>query len=77
MKTITTAITVLPAREAINSEMATTISIDDDGGGPFVVVEQHLQNPGAKLSIGIEEWPAIRSAIEQMFESCKELESAS
>lgn len=52
MKTIPTAITVLPAREAIHSEIATTISIDDDGGGPFVVVEQ-------------------------MFESCKELESAS
>lgn len=51
MKTITTAVTVLPAGHDLLSEMATTISI--------------------------EEWPAIRAAIEQMFESCRSLGDAS
>ena len=40
MKTITTALMVLPAGHDIFSEQATTISIEDEGGGPFVVIEQ-------------------------------------
>lgn len=77
MKTITTAVTVLPAGHDIFSEQATTISIEDEGGGPFVVIEQDGRIGAGKVSMGIEEWPAIRAAIEQIFESCRSLDDAS
>jgi len=77
MKTITTAVTVLPAGHDLLSEMATTISIEDEGAGAFVAIEQHIGLRPSKVAITIEEWPAIRAAIEQMFESCRSLGDAS
>lgn len=74
MKTITTAITVLPAGEDILSEMATIISIDDMGGGPYVTVSQTGRT--GRFAVSPEEWPAIRDAIEKMLETCEELSDA-
>jgi len=76
MKTITTAITVLPNGHV--SDMATTISVDDEGAGPFVIVQQ-VGRDGAgagKVGISTEEWPHICAAIEQIFESCRSLGDA-
>lgn len=65
----TTQITVHPAdNPTILSEMATTVSIDDEGGGEYVRAEQ--TNTGAIL-INPDEWPAIREAIDRMVSECR------
>lgn len=74
MKSIITAITVLPEGQDIYSEMATMISIYDVGGGPYVTVRQKGRTGG--FDVSLEEWPAIRDAIEKMLETCEELGNA-
>ena len=68
-KTRTTQIMVHPADSpTILSEMVTRVSVDDEGGGEFVRVEQ--ANTGAIL-INPDEWPAIRDAIDRMVGECE------
>ena len=68
-KTRTTQIMVHPAdNSTILSEMATTVSIDGEGGGEYVKAEQ--TNTGAIL-INPDEWPAIREAIDRMVSECR------
>jgi hypothetical protein len=54
---------VLPEGEAIFSEMATTITIEDDAGGEFVVVEKIALVDAGKIRIDRTEWPAIRARL--------------
>jgi len=67
-KTRTTQIMVHPADSQILSEMVTTVSIDDEGGGEFVKVEQ--VNTGSIL-INPDEWPELRAAIDRMIAECE------
>lgn len=65
----TTQIMVHPAdSQTILSEMVTTVSIDDEGGGEFVKVEQ--VNTGSIL-INPDEWPELRAAIDRMIAECE------
>jgi len=65
----TTQIMVHPATEdSTLSEMTTTVSIDDEGGGEYVKAEQ--TNTGSIL-INPDEWPAIREAIDRMVSECR------
>ena len=65
----TTQIMVHPATDdSTLSEMATTVSIDDEGGGEYVKAEQ--TNTGSIL-INPDEWPAIREAIDRMVSECR------
>jgi hypothetical protein len=66
--THTKSIIVRPKDQPIFSEMATTISLDDEACGLFVVVEQsgHIDRIG-KIAIYKVEWPHIRAAIDEMF----------
>lgn len=65
----TTRIMVHPATDdSTLSEMATTVSIDDEGGGEYVKAEQ--TNTGSIL-INPDEWPAIREAIDRMVSECR------
>jgi hypothetical protein len=61
-----TQLTVAPKGAPVFSEDATTITIEDEGGGEFVIVSQ----PGRDKDIGImsDEWPAIRDAIDRMIQ---------
>lgn len=74
MKTVTTAMTVFPAGEGILSDMATTVSIDDVGGGPYVVVSQTGRTEIGRFAISPEEWPAVRDAIELMLKMCESID---
>ncbi len=71
MKYVTrvTQVTVAPDGAAVFSEDATTITIEDEGGGEFVIVSQ----PGRDKDIGIasDEWPAIREAIDRMIQETR------
>jgi hypothetical protein len=65
----TTQVMVHPAdNPTILSELTTTVSIDDEGGGECVKAEQ--TNTGSIL-INPDEWPAIREAIDRMISECR------
>ena len=75
INTHVTQVTIIPEGEPLFSEMATTISIDDEAGGPFVRLEQEEVSRAKRgIAITAEEWPALRLAIEAMLENCKGLE---
>ena len=65
------AFTVLPKGEPMFSEMATTVRLEDEGAGLFVVVEQHGDNTGT-VSFCTEEWPTVKEAIEALLVRCEE-----
>lgn len=70
--TRTLAVIVLPEDESIFCESATTIRIEDESGGEFVVIEQHPDNRDAQqIAINPEEWPMVRAAIDDMVAKCK------
>jgi hypothetical protein len=71
--TRTTQITVLPQGDPIFSEMATHISIEDEGEGEFLVVEQE-QN--GKIAITQEEWPELKGAIEVLLSLIRDKEES-
>ena len=65
---------VLPEGEAIFSEQATTVTIEDEAGGEFIVVEQPGLVDAGKIRIDRAEWPAIREAIESMIKERRPME---
>lgn len=62
-----------PEKEPIFSEMQTTIEIEDESGGEFVVVSQHRRDSDGwgKIGFNPDEWPAIRAAINRAVKLCK------
>ncbi|MDI3489615.1 MAG: hypothetical protein PWP11_892 [Thauera sp.] len=55
---------VAPAGVPIFSERATTVELDDEGGGEFLVVRQNTEEHGEqRIAFDAEEWPHIRRAI--------------
>ena len=71
--TYSSALIVKPTTEPIFSEMATTIGIEDEAGGCFVVVSQEGGEGIGKIHIDREEWPQIRDAVEKMFTICDQI----
>ena len=70
----TLSMIVLPEGEAIFSEMATEIKIEDEAGGEFVSVSQCGRNDIGKILIDRAEWTAIRAAIDHMIGECRPLQ---
>lgn len=68
MKTRVISIAVLPENQPLFSEMATRVSINDEGGGEFVEVEQNATTQ--TIQIHASEWPGIRAAIDSMIAGC-------
>lgn len=64
---------VLPEGEAIFSEQATTITIEDDAGGEFIVIEQQGLAGAGKIRIDPTEWTALKEAIDRMIGECRPL----
>jgi len=64
---------VLPKGEPLYSELATIVSIEDESGGEFVKVSQHLgvsEGPGS-ITICPEEWELLRGVINFMVAECR------
>lgn len=72
-QTRVTSLAVFQEGETLFSEMTTTVSIDDEAAGEFVVVEQVGRTDIGKIAINPEEWPALRSAINRMVKQCGDL----
>lgn len=66
------SVVVAPEGEAIFSESATVVRIDDEGGGEYVVVSQESVPGRGNIAINPEEWPALRDAIDRMVKECRE-----
>lgn len=67
-----TKLTVMPEGEPIFSDMATSVTIEDDSTGEFVSVRQTAcQLKNGEIQINPEEWPALRAAIDDMIGECK------
>ena len=61
-----------PSEEPAHSLQMTTIRIDDEGGGEFVVLEQENDTgPVHQISIDPEEWPTLRKAIDDAVKQCR------
>lgn len=70
-----TQITVLPVGEAIFSEKATIVSIDDEAGGEFITVKQQMDYVSERnQTVGFdpEEWEEVKGVIDQMFKDIKD-----
>jgi hypothetical protein len=62
-----------PSEEPSHSLQMTTVRIDDEGGGEFVVLEQENDTgPVHRIAIDPAEWPILKQAIEMALEQCKE-----
>lgn len=73
MHTIIKSLMVKPIKEPIFSEMATTISIDDESAGPFVVIEQQGRADIGKICIDLDEWPHVKAAVDRLIEICESI----
>ena len=69
-RTRVTRLLVIPEGDPLFSEMATTVEIEDEAAGEFVVVSQDARTDKG-IVINPEEWPALRAAINQMIEQCE------
>ena len=68
--TLTTKLCVVPTGKPIYDEAATTVGIDDEGGGLFVTIRQEDNLDTNEIKIDPEEWPAIRAAVNRMVREC-------
>jgi len=71
-QTRTISIAVMPTDDPIYSEAVTTVSIEDESGGEFVIVDQSNGGNYGKIAINPEEWPTLRNAIDKMITECRE-----
>lgn len=56
-------------------ETATIVSIEDEGGGEFVTIQQDVDGQEeSTLRIAPEDWPAIRKVVDEMMKQCKDWE---
>ena len=72
--TLTARLCVVPSGKPIYDEAATTIGLDDDGGGLFVTIRQEDNLDTNMVKINPEEWPAIRAAVNRMVRECGKVE---
>lgn len=71
-RTIVNSLLVLPEGEPAFSVAGTVVRLNDDGSGPFVVLEQVADDK--RVVIERNDWPSIRAAIERMLQVCDELD---
>lgn len=62
---------VIPEGQDSFSELATRITICDEGGGEFLEIEQSGRSDVGKICVDPNEWPAVRDAIEKMMKECR------
>ena len=72
--TLTTKLCVVPSGKPIYDEAATTIGLDDEGGGLFVTIRQEDNLDANEIKIDPEEWPSIRTAVNRMVRECGKVE---
>ena len=69
MKTRITQLTVAPEGANLYDERSTQIEIDDEGDGEFIKIVR--PDGSDDMRIDVDEWPAIRAAIDRLIEECR------
>jgi hypothetical protein len=69
--TIVKSLLVLPEGDAIYSDLATEIGLEDEAAGLYVYVKQDGPCDVGKILITVEEWPSMKTAVERMLETCR------
>lgn len=65
-------VVVLPEGELIYAESALYVTIEDEGAGEFIVLNQDdHEGHEQRIVIDVEEWPAYRAAIDKMIKGCR------
>ena len=62
-----TMITVTPEGEDTFSDQATSVRVEDEGAGEFVVIHQE----DGEVRFDPDEWPALRKAINRIVRQCR------
>ena len=75
-ETRTTRLVVLRKGAELYDESATTVEIDDESGGEFLVVSQSHMDKHSTLKIDPAEWPYLRDAIDQLACECRESDAS-
>lgn len=70
-ETRTTRRTVTKKGAPIFDASATTIDIDDEGAGEYLVISQHPDSGEQRINIDPAEWPVICVAIDRMITECR------
>lgn len=70
-ETRTTRIVVLPKGEPTFCDDATTVEIDDEGAGEYLVLSQSHTDAHSSLKIDPAQWPHIRAAIDRLAAECR------
>ena len=70
METVTTQLIVLSPGIEIHDDEAIAVEIDDEGGGPFLVIRQNE----SRVLINRDEWPAVRNAVNRLAREIEKLE---
>lgn len=72
-ETRTLSVIVAPVGDNVFSEMVTKITIEDEGGGEFLSVEQVGVSAAGRIHVDKVEWVALRDAIDKMLGECRDL----
>ena len=68
------SLVVLPEGKPIFDEIATEIRIEDEAGGPFIVISQSGFNEKDTVRFDNEEWQYIIEAVEKLLKESKKVE---
>lgn len=72
----TIKIAVLPKGDPVFSEKATFVEIVDEAAGEFIEISQCGRIEDGKIRLDNDEWPAVRSAIDEMVKEIKKHQKA-
>ncbi len=67
----TTQLTIMPEGGSIFDICTTTVTIDDESGGEYLVIEEQQEGGSGKIRIDPLQWPELREAIDRMIGECK------
>jgi hypothetical protein len=70
-ETRTTRLVVLRQGAELFDESATTVEIEDESGGEFIIVSQSHMDKHSTLRVEPGEWPRLREAIDKMVAECR------
>jgi len=65
-------VAILPCNAPIFSERVTEVHLCDESGGEYLELRQPACDLAGTVVIEPREWPAIRAAIDQMIDACRD-----
>lgn len=70
-ETRVTSVTIVPAGEPLFCTGATTVRIDDEAAGEFLLIEQCPYAGPQKIAVNVEEVPLLIAALRRMAKECR------